>query len=433
MKKGVLLLVFWGMLIFNSNAAVAALTGDINNDGKINFVEAIYALQVMAGMNPIVDPLVDNDGDGFSAPADCDDNNKKINPAAAEICGDEIDDNCDSVVACPQSIADEIAAAFGQFVDIVNANGANLASAQLEGLFHQDYLDEGRRRELEMAAIVDEMRGANLPADFFQVLDVVDYNPTSNIATVVIGTPDDRWQSVLKQDVDTGIWQLYGDQQPYDMSVHFGIYRNYGSFGTSVNRAVWVEVWSLDKDLAGVTVSGTTIFPAPQTVQLDSTEQLQLFYTPTASITTTERHYELYSDSFGDFPPVGSEFTLAIDDGSTVEQFTVFSNRTTDEALTGTEFADYSIDSAKGKSVELSFTLPQTFAIASIEWEWRANDAGPWLSVEPVNETTATFQFPTQVDINGSLQNIDRIMAQVRVKGVDGEDTSIYWMFGYNY
>lgn len=55
---------------------------------------------VVGGEN--VGPL-DNDGDGFSIEAgDCDDTNPNMNPDAAEICGDGIDQNCDgSDLACP--------------------------------------------------------------------------------------------------------------------------------------------------------------------------------------------------------------------------------------------------------------------------------------------------------------------------------------------
>jgi hypothetical protein len=42
---------------------------------------------------------VDSDGDGYtSGPKDCDDSNANIHPGAIEVCGDNVDNNCDGVV-----------------------------------------------------------------------------------------------------------------------------------------------------------------------------------------------------------------------------------------------------------------------------------------------------------------------------------------------
>lgn len=44
---------------------------------------------------------VDEDGDGFAEPADCDDDAAYVSPAAPEVCGDGIDNNCDGEVDPP--------------------------------------------------------------------------------------------------------------------------------------------------------------------------------------------------------------------------------------------------------------------------------------------------------------------------------------------
>ena len=59
------------------------------------------------------DVRVDADGDGWSEDVDCDDANPDVNPAAGEVCGDGLDNNCngqvDSDLACLDSCTAAVA------------------------------------------------------------------------------------------------------------------------------------------------------------------------------------------------------------------------------------------------------------------------------------------------------------------------------------
>ncbi|MCB9613255.1 MAG: putative metal-binding motif-containing protein [Sandaracinus sp.] len=66
---------------------------DSNCDG-LDYVEGVDC--------PIINPLPDADGDGYSADVDCNDANASVHPGAAEpVCPDGIDQNCDGVDGDP--------------------------------------------------------------------------------------------------------------------------------------------------------------------------------------------------------------------------------------------------------------------------------------------------------------------------------------------
>jgi alpha-tubulin suppressor-like RCC1 family protein len=85
-------------------AAGAAHTIGLKEDGTVVAVGYDKWSQLeVDDWDLMTDPYVDGDGDGFTEnQGDCDDNDNLIYPGAQEICGDNIDQDCDeSDKICP--------------------------------------------------------------------------------------------------------------------------------------------------------------------------------------------------------------------------------------------------------------------------------------------------------------------------------------------
>ncbi|MCP4657742.1 MAG: hypothetical protein GY856_20230 [bacterium] len=69
---------------------------DADSNATVDGAFAAYYSQVAQWLDP--NPCTDNDGDGYCTPDDCDDNDPDVNPGAAEVCDDGIDNNCDGTI-----------------------------------------------------------------------------------------------------------------------------------------------------------------------------------------------------------------------------------------------------------------------------------------------------------------------------------------------
>ncbi|MBN2137254.1 MAG: putative metal-binding motif-containing protein, partial [Sedimentisphaerales bacterium] len=75
--------------------------GDVDRNCRVNFMDVALLGANWLRCNDPNDPLCvapDADGDGWDSGSDCDDGNPLVHPDRPEICGNELDDNCDDLV-----------------------------------------------------------------------------------------------------------------------------------------------------------------------------------------------------------------------------------------------------------------------------------------------------------------------------------------------
>jgi hypothetical protein len=102
MKKILILCVLVMVVtVFSVNITNAEVIWDVDHDGKHSMPDVIYILQSLSGIKNTVD--IDDDGDGFTKnQGDCNDADNSVYPGASEICGDDIDQDCNGAdLECP--------------------------------------------------------------------------------------------------------------------------------------------------------------------------------------------------------------------------------------------------------------------------------------------------------------------------------------------
>ena len=142
---------------------------------------------------------IDNDGDGFFAEDDCDDNNPAVNPAEAEIVYNGIDDDCD-----PATLDDDLDQDGFNLVDDCDDTNALINSAQAEIVYN------GIDDDCDPSTLDDD-----LDQDGFNLVDDCDdTNALINSAQAEIvynGIDDDCNPSTLDDDLDQDGFVLADD------------------------------------------------------------------------------------------------------------------------------------------------------------------------------------------------------------------------------
>ena len=103
-------------ILIGPNITQYNLNIDEDGDGEVDF-SVIPSL--------LNGEVFDNDGDGYGFDTDCDDSNPDINPSKYELPGNNIDENCDSSLACNTN---ESWKSHGQFVKCVAHETENLVN-----------------------------------------------------------------------------------------------------------------------------------------------------------------------------------------------------------------------------------------------------------------------------------------------------------------
>ncbi|MHB8482199.1 MAG: hypothetical protein ACYDBV_05605 [Nitrospiria bacterium] len=361
--------------------------------------------------------------------------------------------------ASAQTALNGVLTTLSNMATVVNAKGTGLAAADILPFVDSGYLGGGKNATQFATSMASDLAGKTLNS--FTVDHILSFDTTKNIiaiagqVTITSGTTkvvqqvngNDNDGLIFKLEND-GSWKFYGDGQR--AKINMQTETSLRLLGTGSNCTTGCDGVYYDLQLQ-VNAATTTVTSA--TVMGNIGGSTQTLSMTKASGTVTDSS-GLVTDQFdllgpggtfygltgpSQFPPAGSLYTFSVAFSDlTTANYTRKLGGSTPEAMSlqsGVEATvGHSASATLGKSVTLSWNLPVTFPIASVEMYAHVTDTngngcdtkGPNLAA---NATTGTMILPAtcnslSVQIGPSYPSIS-----VVVTGTSGESTNIWYAF----
>ena len=274
------------------------------------------------------------------------------------------------ITSANQSVVSGIDAELAVLASIVTTNGSALTGAELLPVYGPDYLNDGLNATQAAAAFAPEVAGATVNS--LQVQSIQNLNSATDVADVIAAytiTEGSQSQSGTTEWIfknEGGTWLMYGDQQIASLELQAGG-RHYEGTSSFTGNIVEAGVEAPVGTLSGATVSSSlSIWSSGITqnlpegpIQVSSPVNLNQFRADSNPILPFPKTVIPTSTSF--------TFTVAPVSGPAV-QYTVPSNADTTETISITSPTATGLAHANlGSPLQVQWTLPQTFAVTSIE------------------------------------------------------------------
>lgn len=338
----------------------------------------------------------------------------------------------------------------------INSKGMSLAGADLLPYFDANFLGRGRSSAQEAAAMASDMAGTTLNA--FTIDHVLSFDAVNNVISIsgkasqtqngvtVDQLVDEEGDGLIFKKQTNGSWLFYGNQKRARAQVSYiSENRMTGLSCPSGCDGLYYALQAQLGAVSGVVSSATIAGPIN-----GSTQTLPLTKSSNSSTHggVVEEQFDLmdsnqwfYQVPPANFAPAGSVYTFMVNFAdSTIATYTRILGASTSETFSlqpGVETAiGHSFNAIKGTPVTLSWNLPTSFPIASVEMRgWVKNSVsgmgcdinGPNLAA---TATTGTITLPGTCNggaVTGNVSGFPSI--NIVVRGVNGEQTDIQYGF----
>lgn len=338
-----------------------------------------------------------------------------------------------------QSAVQGVNAVLAAFANTVNTKGAQLVANDLAPYLSDSLLEQGMDKALFAASTATDFRGLNVS---FELRSIGNLDTTSGLVDATFDYTITQGGASQTETVQFSFkkvgsdWLMNGDQRIAEVDLHAEMRTDQGAFASSSAPAINVHVSAPQGMLTGTTISGGGLW-SNTALQAGPTGVREVEPTPGTLQTIQLDQYFKNSGPLGTLIAAGTPFTvnLARSSGSPVT-YEIQTNAFTTEPISITNLTGSTLaDAQLGQPLQVSWTLPQTYAIANVQLialvftgssadpaslQCEAN--GPILSAAA---TSATITIPDMC--NG--QPVMAVNLNLSVNGINGERNQVIYSF----
>lgn len=318
-----------------------------------------------------------------------------------------------------QAAVNGVTTTLTQFAGAINSKGASLAESDITPFLASNFKHESKNGTQFADEIVTNFRGATCTVAVTGVNSFDDTTKIADVSFTLFVTPSGASTAIpqpvrMTFQLVSGSWLFLGDQRIANVQIQTEARSTQTGSSTTNSPDVNVDVSAIQSTVTGCSVTGGPFSSTALTKGNTNSKTITPNPGGASSFLVQDDFFAFQPLAASSLPAPGTAFSVTVQPASgSAVTYTNVSNGITTEFPNVTAPTTHSVAAVVGQNVTVSWTLPKTFAISTIQinahvsdstgsqFEFSATNAVGGNVLAP-NATSAVLAFPSNMPGSGN-------------------------------